>query len=133
MSYAARTIVIPPRVNDGMETNLAVILKDRSTGDLVNGATGACSASVTVAQAAIVYAAAAAAGKWTTHTLGGDAIVAIPALSKGRNYILACYDSNTFTNYGTLGAPTRQAGYDPEFGRAFNESVPTNNRNQIKQ
>jgi len=121
-THAARTISISPRVDEGMETDLAIVLSDYYTGDLVHGTTGVCSSTITWANAAIVKATDPAAGKWTEHTQSADAVVAIPPLTKGKVFLMRAYDS---ASPAKTDIPTRKGLYDPASGMTYGDDVPT--------
>ena len=116
-NHAARTLVIPPRVDSGMETNFYMVLFDRDTGQLVDAATGVLSATTAWADAAFIVTA-----HWTAQTISLWPVVSIPALPMGKNYGYACFDSASPL---VADIPTRSGLYSAETGSLFDDTCPT--------
>lgn len=119
MSYAARNVVWP---NVQALTNLVAVLYDARTGNLVNATTGACSSSVAWGDAAFVYAAALAVGKWSPHAQSNQPVFSLPALAKGILYGLLFFDSASPAKTDTIAS---SMFYDAKDGMVFTDMVPT--------
>lgn len=116
MAHAARTIAVPQRVSDGMETNFYMILYDFATGNLVNAGTGVPAADVTWANAAFDD------DHYTAQTITDFKIVSIPALTEGITYGYQCFDA---ASPAKTDVPTRSGLYSAETGTFYTSSIPT--------